>query len=174
MYIVTIRVPSARRICTPINHALRKFGIAAKAHSSRPPIPARSVQTTEHLPCPIEPTTPDRLWLVVPDDTDINALLEATFLSEAFVLAALPKVHDADDMFAMECLMIASSARKVATYFNGRSATQKVYKAAIAESNNLARQRLAEQVLGIPSLKDTLFEFVDKLLAEAQIVPKLS
>lgn len=174
MYIVTIRVPSARRICTPINLALRKFGINAKAYSSRPPLSARSNPTIEKLPCPIEPTTPDCLWLAIPDGTNIDALLEATFLNETFVLAALPKTHNADDMFAMECLMIACSARKVAAYFNGRSVTQKVYKAAMAESSNLARQRLAEQVLGIPSLKEALLEFVDKLLAEAKITPKLS
>lgn len=173
MSIITIRVPSARRICTPVNHALRKFGIDAKAYSSQPPIVARTTPTIEHLPCPIEPTTPDRLWLVVADGVDVNAMLEATFLDEQFVLAALPKSYDADDMFAMECMMVACSARKIATYFNGRSATHRVYKAALAESSNLARQRLAEQVLGIPSLKDTLLEFVDKLLADAQVAPKL-
>jgi len=171
MNIVTIRVPSARRICTPVNHALRKFNINANAYSSRPPI---SAHTIEHLPCPIEPTTPDRLWLVVASDTDINVFLEATFLNEAFVLAALPKAHKADDMFAMECLMIACSARKVATYFNGRSATKNVYKAAIAESNNLDRKHLAEHVLSIPSLKDALLEFVETLLADNQIIPKQS
>jgi hypothetical protein len=170
MNIIVMRVPSARGICTPINRTLRKFGLPIKAYSSAPPAADKKPPRVEHLPCPIEPTTTDRLWLVVPDDANIADLLEQTFLNADFVTSIMNLSKNADDMLAMECLVAACSARKIALSYTGAGSTQKLYKLARAEGTNQTRQHLAEHVLAIPSLLELLLAFVEYLLSEAGLL----
>lgn len=150
-------------ICPRLNRAFRTFGIKAKAFTKRPSATHSDSLLVEHFPCPIEPTAKAGIWVVV-DEGEVIDFTNQTFMNEAFVSHVIDGTQSADDMMAMECLMAASAAR---TITQQAVSARKMYQAANTEGDNPAHQHLAERVLGIPSFKNLLIEFVDDLLASA-------
>lgn len=153
-------VPTSH-VCPHINRAFRKFGLKARAFTRRPTIHDNEPLLVEHLPCPIEPTSKASLWIVVKEQ-DVDAFLGNTFLNESFVQTIVASTGDVEDTLAMECLMAACAARSVTQKSCG---AKNMYQTALTQGSNSAWQHLAECVLGIPSLKDLLVEFVESVVA---------
>lgn len=160
MNILAACVPSAR-LCPSISKAFAKFGLNAQAFAK----PQSRDCVAEHLPCPIEPTEKHHIWIAIYDDTPVVEFLESTFLNAEFVMTIMPSAKTEDDLLALECLVTACSARTITQAFLRGTSPIKLQKAAINEGCKANRRHLAEQIVGVPNLRDLLVEYADSLVA---------
>lgn len=124
----------------------------------------------EFLPCPIEPVTKQSIWIAIDDETPVRAFLESTFLNAEFVMSVMPATNTEDDRLALECLVTASAARKVALAFQAKTTPSKLARAAKSAGSKASNRLIAEQLLAVPNLCELLLGFADDLVANPNLL----